>query len=74
MRQIAILVGSLRKESINRKLAKAVTQLAPSNWSFIWPRIDDPPLYNQDDDPNPVAKRSARAGVEWPWRRIRYIR
>ena len=53
MSPIAIVVGSLRKDSINRKLAKAVAQLAPSSLSFIWPRIDDLPLYNQDDDSNP---------------------
>jgi chromate reductase len=50
MAQIAVVVGSLRKDSINRKLAQAVTRLAPSNLSFVWPRIDDLPLYNQDDD------------------------
>jgi len=53
MSQIAIFVGSLRKDSINRKLAKVVTQLAPTEFSFTWPRIDDLPLYNQDDDANP---------------------
>jgi chromate reductase len=53
MSQIAIFVGSLRKDSINRKLAHAVTRLAPSSLSFVWPRINDLPLYNQDDDANP---------------------
>ena len=47
---VAVLVGSLRKDSINRKLAQAVTRLAPSHLSFTWPRIDDLPPYNQDDD------------------------
>lgn len=55
MTQIVVFVGSLRKESINRKLAQAVTRLAPSDFSFAWPRIDDLPLYNQDDDANPHA-------------------
>lgn len=53
MSQIAVFVGSLRKDSINRKLAQAVTRLAPASLSFTWPRIDDLPLYNQDDDANP---------------------
>jgi chromate reductase len=53
MSQIVVFVGSLRKDSINRKLAQAVTRLAPSTLSFVWPRIDDFPLYNQDDDANP---------------------
>jgi hypothetical protein len=52
MSQIAILIGSLRKDSINRKLARAVARLAPPHLSFTWPRIDDLPLYNQDDDAN----------------------
>lgn len=55
MSKIAVLVGSLRKESINRKLAQAVTKLAPPQLSFVWPRIDDLPLYNQDDDAHPHA-------------------
>ncbi len=50
MTQIAILVGSLRKDSFNRKLAQAVAKLAPDHLSIVWPRIDDLPLYNQDDD------------------------
>lgn len=53
MIQVAMIVGSLRKDSINRKLARAVTRLAPSHLSFTWPRIDDLPLYNQDDDADP---------------------
>ncbi|HVY81356.1 MAG TPA: NAD(P)H-dependent oxidoreductase [Steroidobacteraceae bacterium] len=52
MSQVAIVVGSLRKDSINRKLAQAVAKLAPPQLSFTWPRIDDLPLYNQDDDGN----------------------
>lgn len=48
--KVAVLVGSLRKESFNRKLAKAVEQLAPSGFSFDHVRIDNLPLYNQDFD------------------------
>lgn len=50
--QIAIIVGSLRKDSFNRKLASAVAKLAPADFSFKHVRIDDLPLYNQDDDAN----------------------
>jgi chromate reductase, NAD(P)H dehydrogenase (quinone) len=50
--QIAVLVGSLRRESYNRQLAHAVMRLAPAEFSFIEPRLDDLPLYNQDDDAN----------------------
>ncbi len=52
--QIAVVVGSLRKESFNRKLAEALPRLAPSDFSFKQARIDDLPLYNQDDDGNPA--------------------
>lgn len=50
---IAVVVGSLRRDSLNAKLAKAMMQLAPSDFSFSTLKIDDLPLYNQDDDDNP---------------------
>ena len=56
---IAIIVGSLRKESTNRQFAHALAKLFPSDVKLTWPRIDDLPLYNQDDDANqaPSVKR-----------------
>jgi chromate reductase len=50
---IAIFVGSLRRESFNRKLAGAVAGLAPADFSFKDVPIGDLPLYNQDDDSCP---------------------
>jgi chromate reductase, NAD(P)H dehydrogenase (quinone) len=50
--QIAIVVGSLRKDSFNRKLANAIVKLAPPEFSFKQVQISDLPLYNQDDDTN----------------------
>ena len=47
---IAVVVGSLRKESFNRQLATALARLAPQDVTFTQLRIDDLPLYNQDDD------------------------
>lgn len=47
---IAVLVGSLRKESHNRQLANALATMAPAGWRFDMLRIDDLPLYNQDHD------------------------
>lgn len=47
---VAVLVGSLRKESFNHRLARAVERLAPSELSFEHVRIDHLPLYNQDFD------------------------
>jgi len=52
--QIAVVVGSLRKDSFNRLLANAIVKLAPSEFSFKQVKIDDLPLYNQDDDANPA--------------------
>jgi chromate reductase len=57
--RIAVIVGSLRKDSFNRKLALAIAHLAPSDFTFEHLRIDDLPLYNQDEDGNqaPSVKR-----------------
>jgi chromate reductase, NAD(P)H dehydrogenase (quinone) len=52
--QIAVVVGSLRRDSINRKLASALEKLAPTTLSFKHLRIDDLPLYNQDHDADPA--------------------
>ena len=49
-KQIGVVVGSLRKESINRKLALALIKLGPPDFTFKDLRIGDLPLYNQDDD------------------------
>src|SRR3954471_16433392 len=49
-RQIGYVIGSLRKESINRKLANALIKLGPPDFTFKELRIGDLPLYNQDDD------------------------
>lgn len=57
--QIAVIVGSLRKDSFNRKLADALAKLAPSGFVFKQLEIGDLPLYNQDDDAQqaPAVKR-----------------
>lgn len=52
--QIAVIVGSLRKDSFNRKLANAIVKLAPATFSFKQLEIGDLPLYNQDDDAHPA--------------------
>ena len=49
---IALIIGSLRKESINRQLANAIVKLAPADVAFNEVRIGDLPLYNQDLDGN----------------------
>ena len=50
--QIAVVVGSLRRDSFNRKLAEGLIRLAPADVSFKHVQIGDLPLYNQDDDAN----------------------
>ena len=50
--KVAVFVGSLRKASFNRKLAKAVEKLMPDDFEFDYLRIDHLPLYNQDFDDN----------------------
>jgi chromate reductase, NAD(P)H dehydrogenase (quinone) len=52
--QIAVIVGSLRKDSFNKKLADAVLKLAPPEFSFSRVQIGELPLYNQDDDEHPA--------------------
>ena len=52
-RTIAIIVGSIRKDSINLKLAKALAKLAPADFECEFVRIADLPVYNQDLDQSP---------------------
>lgn len=52
---IAVIVGSLRRDSINRKLADALIKLGPAEFSFQRLEIGDLPLYNQDDDASQAA-------------------
>jgi chromate reductase, NAD(P)H dehydrogenase (quinone) len=58
---VAVLVGSLRKDSLNRKMALALARLAAPVLSLQTVEIGDLPLYNQDLDASPPA----------PWARLR---
>ncbi|OCG06474.1 ACP phosphodiesterase [Gilliamella sp. wkB178] len=49
-KKIAVLVGSLRKDSYNLKIAKVFQQIAPSSLSLHIIQIGDLPLYNEDID------------------------
>jgi chromate reductase, NAD(P)H dehydrogenase (quinone) len=51
--RIAVVVGSLRNDSINRKLAIALAALGPQDFAFEHVEIGDLPLYNQDHDATP---------------------
>ena len=55
-KQIGYVIGSLRKDSHNRKLAGALVKLGPPDFTFKELRIGDLPLYNQDDDKSQAAE------------------
>jgi chromate reductase len=52
---VGVFVGSLRKDSLNRKLAKALVELAPSEFKFEFVDIAALPHYNEDEDADPPA-------------------
>ena len=51
---IAVIVGSLRRDSFNRKFAHALIKLAPPEFTFKPCELGDLPLYTQDDDAKPA--------------------
>ncbi len=53
---VAVIVGSLRKDSINRKVANALVELAPAGVKLDIVDIGHLPIYNQDGDENPPAE------------------
>jgi len=61
-RNVAVLVGSLRKESFNRKAARALTELAPDGLALENVEIGHLPFYNEDSD---------KAGAPAPWKEFR---
>ena len=52
-RNVAVLVGSLRKESLNRKLAKALVAMAPATLKLEILEIGHLPFYNADYESDP---------------------
>jgi NAD(P)H-dependent FMN reductase len=52
---VAVIVGSLRKESLTKKFAQALMQRAPRRLSCSFIEIGDLPLYNEDLDEKPPA-------------------
>jgi chromate reductase len=49
-RNVAVIVGSLRRESLNRKMANALIGLAPDSLKLSIVEIGTLSHYNQDDD------------------------
>ena len=61
---IAVVVGSIRKESFNRQFAEALVKLLPADVKASFVRIDDLPLYDQDADASAPAPAVARLRAE----------
>ncbi|MGH8783325.1 NADPH-dependent FMN reductase [Paraburkholderia sp.] len=64
-RHIAVIVGSLRRDSTNRQLANALISLAPEGFSFDIVDIGSLPLYSQDYDADfPEVARQFKQRIE----------
>jgi chromate reductase len=63
--KVGYLIGSLASGSINRKLAKALTALAPESLSFVEITFNDLPLYSYDYDADfPPAARKFKDAIK----------
>jgi len=59
-RDVAVIVGSLRRDSFTRRIARAIAEVAPASLKLEVVDIGTLPLYNQDDDgPAPPAPWTA---------------
>lgn len=58
LHNVAVVVGSLRKDSLNRKMANSLVAMAPEGLRLSIVEIGDLPHYNQDweDDPPPAVR------------------
>ena len=64
--KLGVIIGSNRKESINRKLAQAIVRLGGGAFDATIIQIDDLPMYNQDNEqplPAPVARFKAQVAI-----------
>lgn len=62
--KVLVLLGSLRKESVNRQLAELATEVAPEGVTLeLFDRLGELPFYNEDEDGDDVAEpvRALRA-------------
>lgn len=63
--KVGYLIGSLAKQSINRKLAKALIHLAPESLQFSEISFRDLPLYSYDYDDNyPEVAQTFKAAIK----------
>ena len=63
MFKVAVIVGSLRRESINRRFAQALAKLAEGTLEFQFVELGDVPMYNEDlwQSPPPAVTRLKRS-------------
>jgi chromate reductase, NAD(P)H dehydrogenase (quinone) len=62
---VAVIVGSNRRHSINRQLAQALRKLAADTLEMTFVQIEDLPMYNQDlEDPLPASVARFKAELE----------
>ena len=59
--RVGVVIGSLRRESMSRRLAQALKPLAPASFEWHELAIADLPLYNGDLEADPPS----------PWQRLR---
>ena len=72
-RDVVVLVGSLRKASLNRKLANTLREVAEGSLALEIVEIGDLPLYNEDLEANiPAAWARFRERVRWCPMRVRH--
>ena len=71
--KLGIIVGSNRRESINRKLAQALVRLGGDAFEAKFIQIDDLPMYNQDIE-QPLPEQVARFKAEVAGRRRPAVR
>ena len=65
MIKIAVLVGSLRADSLNKKLADELEKFAPEGTEFVRLDISEIPVFNQDNEGNvPESVRKMKADIE----------
>lgn len=68
MVKVGIVVGSIRKDSLSERVAKAMVSLLPASYETEYLEIDQLPLYNPDLDQNTPKEytdfRKAVAGVD----------
>lgn len=65
MTQIAVIVGSLRADSLNKKLANNLETLAPKGTTFVYADISKLPLFSQDIEGDfPAAAQTLKDVIE----------